>query len=76
MEREAEQASFTARDDLRPDIQKRRWCRRSRLKDLDHTSLLDDEETIGAVAGVADEDRRRESTRNRRHEPNGGKQRS
>ena len=55
------------------NIQERCGGRGTRLKNFDDAALFDDEETIGAVSCITDEQRRRESTGHRRDEANGGK---
>src|SRR5262245_48785000 len=62
VEREAEQSPLTTGENLGADIEKRRWCRESRPKDLDDSCLLDDEEPVRAIASVPDEHRCRQST--------------
>src|SRR5262245_60582699 len=60
MECEAEQTPLTAREHFRSDVQERGRRRRPRPNDLDDASLLDDEEAIGAVTCMRDEDPRRQ----------------
>jgi len=61
MKGETEQSLLAAGNNLRADVEEHRRGGRARLQHLDDARLLDDEQTVQAVAGVADEHRTREA---------------
>ena len=72
MEGEPEQAALAAGQNLGVDVEELRRRRGARLQDADVPGALDDEEPVGVVAGVADEERARKAGRDDGIELDGG----